>query len=171
MSKLVVVTEGLAQRAFELKADRTTVGRLDDNAFQIQEPSVSSHHCEILVRAEEIVVKDLNSTNGTFINGQRVTEAVLKPGQTLRVGQVELRLENGASHAPAKKPLDQTRVVGGVKMNELEAGTKQIAFDKNSPFSRKSNKVQVFFLWGSIALAVIIVVFLVYAFFLSGKSD
>ena len=67
--------------------------------FQIAEPSVSSHHCEVLLRGNEVVIKDLNSTNGTFINDEKITESVLKPGQTLRLGQIELRLETGAPAA------------------------------------------------------------------------
>src|SRR5688572_4986311 len=167
MSKLVVLTEGFAGRTLELKVDRTTVGRLEDNAFQLAEPSVSSHHCEILLRDNEVVIKDLNSTNGTFINGQKITEGVLKPGQTLKLGQVELRLENGQAAIP-KKPLEQTRVVG-VKLDELDQTSKPIPLEKGSPFAKKSNRATQFFLWGSIALGVIILGFLVYAFFLSGK--
>ena len=80
--------------------DRTTIGRVEDNTFQIADPSVSSHHCEMLLRGNDVVVKDLNSTNGTFINNQQITdEAVLKPGQMLRLGQVEMRLESGSSGA------------------------------------------------------------------------
>src|SRR6478752_3824652 len=94
MSKLVALSEGLTGRTLELKVDKTTVGRLEDNSFQIAEPSVSSHHCEILLRGSDVVVRDLNSTNGTFINGEKVTETVLKPGQVLRLGQIEMRLEN-----------------------------------------------------------------------------
>jgi pSer/pThr/pTyr-binding forkhead associated (FHA) protein len=166
MPKLVVLTEGLKDRSYELKVERTTVGRLEDNAFQIQEPSVSSHHCEILLRGAEVVVKDLNSTNGTFINNQKVAETVLKTGQTLRLGQVELRLEDGAPvPAPAKKPLEQTRVVG-VKLDEL--GGQTTTFEKGSPFAKKSDRANAIFKWGAIGLGIIIVIILVYAFFLSG---
>ena len=84
MAKLVVLSEGFTGLTCELKVDKTTVGRLEDNAFQISEPSVSSHHCELTHRGAELLVKDLNSTNGTFINGEKVAEAVLKPGQILR---------------------------------------------------------------------------------------
>ena len=101
MAKLVVLSEGFTGLTCELKADKTTVGRLEDNAFQIPEPSVSSHHCELIRRATDLLVKDLNSTNGTFINGEKVVEAVLKPGQILRLGQVESRLESGAAAAAA----------------------------------------------------------------------
>ena len=93
MARLVVLTEGLTGRTYELKVDKTTVGRVEDNAFQIAEPSVSSYHCEILLRGDQVVVKDLDSTNGTFINGQKISESPLKSGQILRLGQLEMRLE------------------------------------------------------------------------------
>src|SRR4051812_30735202 len=127
MAKLVLLSAGLTGQTHELKVDKTTVGRVEDNTFQIAEPSVSSHHCEILLRGTDVVVKDLNSTNGTFINNDKVSETVLKPGQILRLGQIEMRLEtdaSGAAPAPAsasapqpassapaaapKKALDQT---------------------------------------------------------------
>src|SRR3954465_4628715 len=105
MVRLVVLSAGLNGRTHELNVDKTTIGRVEDNTFQIAEPSVSSHHCEVLLRGNDIVVKDLNSTNGTFINGEKVSESVLKPGQSLRLGQIEMRLETetsaGASTAPA----------------------------------------------------------------------
>ena len=85
MPKLVVLSEGLTGRAHELKVDKTTVGRLEDNAFQIPEQSVSSHHCELLLKGSDVIVRDLNSTNGTYINGEKISEKVLKPGQILRL--------------------------------------------------------------------------------------
>src|SRR6266516_5513371 len=96
MARLVLLSEGLTGRTHDLKAEKTTVGRVEDNTFQIAEPSVSSHHCEVLLRGNEVIVKDLNSTNGSFINGEKITEKALKPGQTLRLGQIEMRLETDA---------------------------------------------------------------------------
>ena len=93
MVKLVVLSEGLTGLTYELKVDKTTIGRLEDNAFQIAEPSVSSHHCELIQRGSDIVVKDLNSTNGTFVNGARVTTPRrLDGGDVVRVGQTELKV-------------------------------------------------------------------------------
>ena len=57
MAKLVILSAGLAGRSHELKVDKTTIGRVEDNTFQIAEPSVSSHHCEILLRGNEVVVR------------------------------------------------------------------------------------------------------------------
>src|SRR5512142_3406962 len=103
MARIVLLSEGLTGRTYELKAEKTTVGRLPDNAFSIPEASVSSHHAELHLRGPEVLVKDLNSTNGTFINGERVNEATLKPGQILRLGMVEMRLESGeAAQAAAQ---------------------------------------------------------------------
>src|SRR2546430_15775010 len=99
MVKLVLLSAGMAGRSHELKVDRTTIGRVEDNTFQIPEPSVSSHHCEVLLKGNDVLVKDLNSTNGTFINGEKITEAPLKRGQVLRLGQIELRLESGSEPA------------------------------------------------------------------------
>src|SRR3974390_2411377 len=92
MAKLVLLSAGMTGRTYDLKVEKTTVGRVEDNVFQIAESSVSSHHCEILLRGNDVVVHDLNSTNGTFINGEKVSESPLKPGQILRLGQIEMRL-------------------------------------------------------------------------------
>jgi predicted component of type VI protein secretion system len=163
MAKLVVLSEGLTGKTCELKAEKTTIGRLDDNTFQISEASVSSHHCEVLARGKEIVVKDLNSTNGTFVNGERVTEHSLKPGQILRLGQIEMRLETGEAAPATKKQFDQTRVIGGVKAGDFDQGARP-TFDKNSPFAKKSNKTAVVFITIGIVLAFVILVFLFIAY-------
>lgn len=165
MAKLVLLSEGLTGSSHELKAEKTTVGRLEDNTFQISEPSVSSHHCEILLRGSDIVVKDLDSTNGTFVGGEKTSETVLKHGQILRLGQIEMRLETEAGAASGKKaPLDQTRAIPrGVKVNELEQG-KAPVFDKNSPFAKKSNKATVIFITGGVVVVLIIIVLVAIAF-------
>ncbi|MEO8425987.1 MAG: FHA domain-containing protein [Verrucomicrobiota bacterium] len=166
MAKLVLLSEGLTGRSYELKVDRTTVGRVDDNAFQISEASVSSHHCELLLRGSDVMVKDLSSTNGTFINGEKITEAALKPGQILRLGQVEMRLESGTATAALteKKKLEHTMVIPqGVKLNELEGGAKTGRLEKDSGFHKKSNKANIVFIAVGIFLAVVIIGLLVYS--------
>jgi pSer/pThr/pTyr-binding forkhead associated (FHA) protein len=166
MAKLVVLSAGMTGRTQELKVDKTTIGRVEDNTFQIAEPSVSSHHCEVLLRGSEVVVRDLNSTNGTFINGEKVTEQAMKPGQILRLGQVELRLETEAPAAPAKKHLDQTLVMQrGVSLNELEQGTRAGGFDtKGSGFSKKDDKGSKIFWIVAGLVGLLIVGLLVYVF-------
>lgn len=100
MARLVVTNKTLATSAQELGEHWTTIGRGDGNAFQIIEGSVSGRHCEVRLRGEELQVRDLLSTNGTFIAGQKVSEGVVKHGQILRLGDVELRFEATAAAAP-----------------------------------------------------------------------
>ena len=181
MAKLVILTQGLNGRAHELNVDRTTIGRVDDNMFQIAETSVSSHHCEVLLRGSDVVIKDLNSTNGTFINDQPVTESVLKPGQILRLGTVELKLEAGAAapastttsasapasaapSAPAKTPPKNTIVTPrGVSLSELEGGGRPPGFDTSKEFSKKRNRAGIYFWIAAGVVVVIIVALLLFA--------
>ena len=164
MFKLVVLSPGLTGHTQELKADKTTIGRAEDNAFQVAEPSVSSHHCEVLLRGGGVVVRDLDSTNGTYIGGEKVTEHPLKPGQILRLGQVELRLEAGTPAAPSKAHFDHTTVIpGGVTLTELERSARGGGFDtKGSGFSKKDNRVNQIFIIVGVILGLVIVGLLIY---------
>ena len=101
----------------------------------------------MLLRGSEVVVRDLNSTNGTYINGEKVTEKVIKPGQILRLGQIEMRLETDVPATSTKKQLDQTLVMQrGVSLNELEQGSRPGGFDtKGSGFSKKGDNVNKIF--------------------------
>jgi len=165
MAKLVILSEGMTGRSHELAADKTSVGRVEDNAFAITDPSVSSHHCEILLKGADVVVRDLNSTNGTYINGERVTEAVLKSGQILRLGQIELRLDTGATDAAGKKPVDGTMVMQrGVSLTDLEQGARGGFDTAGKGFSKKDNKVNKIFWVGAIAVGVVILGLLLYVF-------
>jgi hypothetical protein len=87
---------------------------------------------------------------------------VLKPGQTLRLGQIEMRLETDAPAAPAKKPVDQTMVIPrGVSLNELEQSTGAGGFDtKGTGFSRKDNKANKIFIVAVVFMVVVIAVLL-----------
>lgn len=152
MARLVLLSEGFNGRTYDLKVEKTTVGRVSDNAFEIPEASVSSHHAEIILRGSDILIRDLGSTNGTFINGEKITEAVLQPGQTLRFGTVELRLDTGTGPAPTpntpppatrkpKQTLDQTVVIPqGVKMDELGSGVGMPQLGSTTGFEKKSNR-------------------------------
>ncbi len=160
MPRLVVLSEGLTGRSHELKAETTTVGRVEDNVFQIPDPSVSSHHCEILLKGSEVVIRDLNSTNGTFINGQQITEATLRPSQILRLGQVEVRLEGDQTTSAQKKmTLDHTQVVPqGIKRDELG----QLARAGSPGFEKKSNTGTKVFIIVAIVAGVLIFGWLVW---------
>jgi pSer/pThr/pTyr-binding forkhead associated (FHA) protein len=188
MAKLVVLTQSMAGRSCDLATEVTTVGRVEDNAFQIAEPSVSSRHCEILLRGGDVVIKDLNSTNGTFINGEKISEGVLKPGQTLRLGNVELKLDapgapasapstappapaapSGAPAAPAPAPASPSKKEpikapsGGLSPDQLvEAGGRPPSFDTSKDFTKKKpGKAMWFWIAVGVALLIIAIIILV----------
>ena len=181
MSKLVILNQGMTGRTLELNIERTTVGRVEDNTFQIPDGSVSSHHAEIVLQGPEILIRDLNSTNGTFINNEKITEKILKPGETLRFGQVELRIDDGKAvsapppappsstapaSGPAKKTSEGTMVIPrGVSLEQLEqSGTRTTSFDgKSTGFSKKTNKINTYFIIGGIIVFVVIVVLILVA--------
>ena len=110
---------------YELHSGLNTVGRNPTNAFRLPEASVSSFHAEITVleSGHGLVVRDLQSTNGTFIDGQPVEEAPLRPGQTLQFGTVELRLD--AEQFEIKIPVAGTPKVAQAagEVQALEDGT------------------------------------------------
>src|SRR5688572_473293 len=165
MPRLVVLSEGLTGRSHELKAETTSVGRVEDNVFQIPDASVSSHHCEIILKGSDVTIRDLNSTNGTFINGQQITEATLKPSQILRLGQVEVRLEGDQTTAQKKMTLDHTQVVPqGIKFEELG----QIAKSGNPGFEKKSNTGTKIFIIVAIIVGIVVAAGFAWVLFFSG---
>lgn len=183
MAKLVVLTQSMAGRSVDL-GERTTIGRVEDNAFQIAEPSVSSRHCEILLQGGEVLVKDLGSTNGTFINNEKITEGILKPGQTLRLGNIELKLDApgapGAPSAPPSSPASGTAPTapatppppkkepakaasGGVRLDDLEGAGRTVTatFDPKAFTKKKKNKNMVIWIAAGTVILVIIILIIV----------
>jgi hypothetical protein len=79
--------------AFELLPGLNKLGRNPTNDFRVSDPSVSAFHTELVLENDVIRVRDLGSTNGTFIDNVRVEEGVLKPDQVLRLGNVRFALD------------------------------------------------------------------------------
>ena len=99
MAKLQIFLPDGTQISHDLQDEKTTIGRLADNALQIDDGSVSSRHAEIESEAGAYHLHDLGSTNGTFVNGEQVMDAVLKHGDEVRLGIVET-VFNGEEESP-----------------------------------------------------------------------
>ena len=113
MPKLVVNPGTSLAREFDLKPGVYKVGRAAGNEIRIADASLSGSHAEILVQGGVIIIKDLGSTNGVFINGSPVKYGELRPGQSLRLGWVDMMLVR----EPAAK-----RMVAGIPVpNEIAA--------------------------------------------------
>ena len=86
---LVIFKEDGQRREFSLLKERTTIGRSDESDLQIPLPTVSRNHCEIVVQDNAPILKDIESSTGTYQNNQRITSAqTLVAGDHIRVGPV-----------------------------------------------------------------------------------
>ena len=95
MAKLIFTHPDFEGKTYKLFLEKTTVGRSDANILVIHHASVSARHCEILVYGTEVIVRDLDSSNGTFVEGTKLKnqQSAVKSSQTIRFGEVEARLE------------------------------------------------------------------------------
>src|ERR1051325_11022569 len=93
MPKLTIKSGSQAGAEIELNPGTNRVGRNPENDISIPEPSISSFHCELNVAEIGISVRDLCSTNGTFINRKQVTRGMLQAGDTLTLGAVDISVE------------------------------------------------------------------------------
>ena len=80
--------------ALELQMGVNHVGRSPDCEQHLRHHTISAVHCELSLTHDGVYLRDCNSTNGTFVNGEPVKEAWLRPGQELRLGDVELYVES-----------------------------------------------------------------------------
>ena len=86
--KFVLEINGMKK---SLEPGEYTLGRGTEVDIQIQDPGISRKHLVITVE-DKVIVKDLNSTNGTYINGERITEIEVEEQITFRVGVTEIRI-------------------------------------------------------------------------------
>jgi hypothetical protein len=93
MARLIVKGTDKENQVIELHLGPNRLGRSSDNHFRVEHPTISATHCEIVLAERGVTVRDCDSTNGTFVDGQRIQEADLSVGQILRLGDVELLVE------------------------------------------------------------------------------
>lgn len=91
MAKLVITLDGATINELSLDQPRFTLGRASSNDIHLEDGTVSGKHAVFHVLGKEVFVEDLESTNGTLVNGQRVHRRQLRHGDVLRIGQHELR--------------------------------------------------------------------------------
>ena len=122
--QLLIVQGRGGSESIKLVDGVTTVGRQDDCQLRIKSSQVSRKHCELFEKKGLLLVKDLGSSNGTYVNGKRIEgQRVLEPGDELTIGKVKLRVAKVGEPAPppkiapAKKPGD-TAIVEMVAAEE-----------------------------------------------------
>jgi predicted component of type VI protein secretion system len=100
--RLVVRTGPLKNKEIVLPAGETVVGRRKGCQIRVADARVSRQHCKFVFDGRQAVVEDLESANGTLVNGQRVQRAVLKRGDVVQIGGLEFGVAGGAEVADAE---------------------------------------------------------------------
>lgn len=91
MSKIILSMDGLVLKEFTIKNKRVTIGRKPHNDIQIDNMAISGEHAAIINVLDDTFIEDLNSTNGTLVNGQQIRRQVLKNGDIIEMGKYKLK--------------------------------------------------------------------------------
>lgn len=136
MAKLVISWGDEPARTHELIEERITIGRAPENAIYLEHPSVSGRHAELQLVGESYHLKDLDSTNGTRVNGEAITAIPLRAGDQVRFGKVEACFE---CEVPGQaQPLPELAEIGA---RPAQASARPEDFANASPFpSRKQER-------------------------------
>lgn len=113
MSKLIISRDNQVVRQVELGERRMTIGRHPDNDIVIANGAVSARHAAITRSGDQAVLEDLGSSNGTFVNGRRVAQAVLAPGDRAAIATFEVEFVAGETAPATPAPLGCIEILNG----------------------------------------------------------
>src|SRR6202041_1682866 len=96
MFAIIISEKGGAERREAFERGEISVGRVQGNDLMLPKGNVSKHHARLLLRDSRFIVTDLKSTNGTYVNGRKISQATLvREGDKIYIGDFVLRLETG----------------------------------------------------------------------------
>jgi len=101
MARLVLSLDGQVLAEYNMSKERYTVGRLPDNDIRIDNAAVSGHHALIINILNDSFLEDLNSTNGTYVNGKIVKKHAMQHGDVITVGHHALRFVDSEADEPS----------------------------------------------------------------------
>ncbi len=117
MAKLVVTTSDGKTSEVPLDKERITIGRHPDNQIHLNDSAVSGKHALVITVAAASFIEDLNSTNGTFVNGNRVKKHPLSSGETITIGHAKLVFE---AEDQGQEEFERTMVISPGQMAALK---------------------------------------------------
>jgi pSer/pThr/pTyr-binding forkhead associated (FHA) protein len=119
MARLVLSLDGQVMAEYNMNKERYTIGRLPDNDIRIDNAAVSGHHSLIINILNDSFLEDLNSTNGTYVNGKLIKKHALQHGDVITVGHHQLRFveddeqqdefEKTMVIQPSQRPVEKIR--------------------------------------------------------------
>lgn len=133
MPRLVAQSSEFSGQIFDLTGPEITLGRLEDNQVTIAHTSISGHHAVMKLDNQDYIIQDLQSTNGTRVNGERVTEHKLRRNDLLRVGNIELLYDS--EHAPPGRAMP--KLAPRVNLSECNSSGRPQNFVNSSPVQKK----------------------------------
>ena len=123
MARLVLSLDSQVMAEYNMNKERYTIGRLPDNDIRIDNAAVSGHHSLIINILNDSFLEDLNSTNGTYVNGKLIKKHALQHGDVITVGHHQLRFveddeqqdefEKTMVIQPSARPVEKLRAVAG----------------------------------------------------------
>jgi predicted component of type VI protein secretion system len=137
----VLVIDG---RKHPFRPPRTTLGRWPGNGIVLDDPDADDEHCEVVTNGRVLIVRDLGSTSGTFVNGEPVQQAELQAGDQVQVGSTTIVVEAGgkqpaAPRAPFRLPnLALPAAIGGVLAVAIAIAVAGLAFHRSRGHDARS---------------------------------
>jgi hypothetical protein len=153
MARLVLSLDSQVMAEYNMNKERYTIGRLPDNDIRIDNPAVSGHHSLIINILNDSFLEDLNSTNGTYVNGKLIKKHALQHGDVVTVGHHQLRFveddeaqdefEKTMVIQPSARPVEKLRTAASSEghTNSLSATGARKAIDGAAAL--KKAKLQV----------------------------
>lgn len=133
MSRLVLIKDNQTLAEYNLSKERFTIGRLTDNDLRIDQPIVSSHHAVVINILNDSFIEDLNSTNGTYVNGRLIKKHALQQGDLITIGHHQMRFIDSHLDALTSDDFSQTVVISPTSKNINDLQTDNSPQEKNLP--------------------------------------
>ena len=129
MARLILSLDGQVMAEYNMTKERYTVGRLPDNDVRIDNAAVSGHHGLIINILNDSFLEDLNSTNGTYVNGKLIKKHALTHGDVITIGHHHLRFVDSQVESSEQDEFERTLVIQPGQVNEarLKAAAESIA--------------------------------------------
>lgn len=114
MPKMFISIDGVVIKEVQLTKDRSTLGRRPYNDIVIDNLAVSGEHAVLHMSGTDVFLEDLNSTNGTYVNGKAVKKQQLHNGDTVEIGKYQIKFVNeGALEKPEKPTVSSAKALPG----------------------------------------------------------
>src|SRR3954463_9590309 len=111
MARLVLSLDSQVMAEYNMNKERYTIGRLPDNDIRIDNPAVSGHHSLVINILNDSFLEDLNSTNGTYVNGKLIKKHALQHGDVVTVGHHQLRFVDTQSADGEPDEFEKTMII------------------------------------------------------------